>query len=93
MTICEEAQAIIAGERQDQYGSPEDSFTTIAWFWDDYLMARKWQHGGYLTPKDVALMLDLMKTARTIHGTDKRDNYADKVGYTLIAAKQAGFEP
>ena len=35
--VLDEAKAVINGERQNQYGNPEDSFRLIAAFWSSYL--------------------------------------------------------
>jgi hypothetical protein len=49
--ILKKAEKIINGERQDQYGKPEDSFGIIAEYWNAYLR-RKYDW------VDVALRLD-----------------------------------
>lgn len=85
--ILLEAHRIINGERQQQYGSPEDSHAVIADMWNGYLSARcsagceKW-----LGPSDVAHMMALFKIGRQINGAGKLDNYVDAAGYLGIAA-------
>ena len=82
-----EASDIINGERQDQYGDPEDSFQIIADFWYVYLSHK---YGGQptfdITPIDVAHMMSLFKHARMLGQKPKRDNYIDAIGYLAIAA-------
>jgi hypothetical protein len=78
-TILDQAKAIINGERQDQYGNPEDSFGLIAGLWSSYL-----EHN--ITSHDVAMMLTLMKLARQKHQR-KPDNLIDACGYLALAAE------
>lgn len=87
VALLDEAKQIITADRQDQYGDAEDSFSTIGQFWTTFLRAR---HPRLDIPaikgSDVALMLDLMKTARQAV-TNKHDNLVDKAGYTALAAR------
>ncbi len=87
--LLAEASAIINGERQDQYGNPEDSFALIAWFWNAYLRTSATITHLPLTPRDVALMMVLFKLAREAHQA-KRDNLVDAAGYPAIAADRLG---
>ena len=77
--ILDKAKAIINGERQDSYGSPEASFALIGAYWSAYLKRR-------LTPVDVAHMMMLFKIARMSGQKPSEDNYADLCGYAGIAA-------
>ena len=79
--ICEQASRIISGERQGQYGSPEDSFAIIAHLWNGY------KGGNYFNSNDVAVMMALMKIARISNGVFKEDSYVDAIGYLAIAAE------
>lgn len=81
-----EAKKIITGERQDQYGNPEDSFATIAEFWTTYLKSRKVDNGAPVTALDAANMMILFKMARCLGQSPKRDNYIDIQGYAAICA-------
>lgn len=78
-SILEEAERIINGERADMYGSAEDSFAHIAGLWGVYL-------GMVLNPKDVAMMMILLKIARQ-RNKNKRDNLVDICGYAALAEK------
>ena len=78
-TILTEALEIINGERQDQYGNPEDSFEVIADLWNSILGP------SYVTPRDVCLLMALFKLGREVH-QKKRDNLIDAVGYLALAA-------
>lgn len=82
--VLREAIDVINGERQDQYGNPEDSFVLIADLWAAYL-------DRVVEPQDVAAMMVLLKLARQRHQF-KRDNYVDMAGYTGIMADLAEKE-
>ncbi len=64
-------------ERAEMYGSPEDSFERIGKMWAAY-------RGEEYTPKDVAIMMILMKAAREAF-QHKRDNFVDIIGYAAHA--------
>lgn len=94
--ILEAAHRVINGERQDSYGNPEDSFATIAEFWDTYLQARLQQRGPeeiFIQPVDVAFMMVLLKIAREACSAGKIDNFVDAAGYLGIAADIFGRTP
>lgn len=90
-TVLEEAKRCICQDRQNQYGAPEDSFLTIAAFWETYLSA-KYERTVELTCDDVALMMVLLKIARTMGHTHHVDNYIDMAGYAALAAELAEDE-
>ena len=67
-------------ERQEDYGSPEDNFKLISSLWSVYL--------DYdLKPRDVAIMMALLKIARIQTGAKTADSYIDLAGYAAIAAE------
>jgi hypothetical protein len=74
--LFRQASSIINGERQDQYGNPEDSFKNIGELWGWYL-------GVTITPEMVAFMMALFKAVREKHQR-KRDNVVDMAGYLAI---------
>lgn len=80
--ILDEAARIVTGERQNQYGSAEDSFALIGGLWSDYL-------GVYISPRDVALMMILLKVAREKGGKGKADNWVDIAGYAACGGEIA----
>lgn len=77
-SVLLEALQVINGERQDQYGNPENNFERIAGFWSAYT-------GTVLTGHDVAMMMALMKIARICTGTGTQDSYIDCAGYIGLA--------
>ena len=77
--ILESATKCVCGDREQDYGSPENNFQIIANLWIDYLTAK----GDPLDidAKDVAAMLALLKIARIASGHAKEDNWVDLAGY------------
>lgn len=92
-SVLIEAHKTINGERQDVYGSPEDSFKLIAKYWNVYLKSRPRDTAlpsGFqetdLEKSDVAMMMTLFKIARLANGPQHRDGYVDACGYLGIAS-------
>ena len=90
--ILDAAKKIVTGDREKQYGKPEDNFAVIARFWEVYLSERCVGGGAEVTlnPDDVAMLMALMKVARIMTGTFKGDSYIDACGYLSCAAEIAG---
>lgn len=90
--ILDAAKKIVTGDREKQYGKPEDNFAVIARFWEVYLSERCVSGGAEVTlnPDDVAMLMTLMKVARIMTGTFKGDSYIDACGYLACAAEIAG---
>lgn len=83
-TCLDEAKKIINGHRQNEYGSPENSFDLIAQLWGDYINALLKRDGGLmLASQDVAMMMVLLKVARSIKKY-KEDNAIDIAGYAAL---------
>lgn len=72
--ILEAARKCVCGDREQDYGSPENSFAKIAALWSAYCDV-------VFTAKDVAVMLALMKIARIRTGRGKEDSWVDGCGY------------
>lgn len=89
--ILKAAQICVCGDREQDYGSPEKNFETIANLWNIYLNARP---SNAIAPHDVAAMLALLKVARIASGHAKKDNWVDLAGYAAcggeIEAKTEG---
>ena len=77
--ILEKARQCISGDRDHQYGSPEESFSRISKYWSDYL-------DKDISPKDVAIMMILFKVAREEHSS-KLDNWIDIAGYAACGGE------
>ena len=94
--ILKEALKCVNGEREQQYGSPEDSFMAIAELWTVYLEHKCVEDNGVvlLHPEDVAAMMALLKIARICTGKYKGDNWVDLAGYAACGgAWQNGSRP
>ena len=78
--ILKEAEHIVNGNREAEYGNAEDNFNTIAMLWSVYIDAK-------ITPKDVAAMMILLKVARTKSGHGKDDTWIDIAGYAACGAE------
>jgi hypothetical protein len=94
--VLHTAHKVVTTERGNQHGGAEDSFQMIADLWMVYLNNTNRGScsslGIVITPKDVAMMMDLLKTARHVHGDPMNDdNFIDKAGYTGLAAALAGI--
>lgn len=69
-----EADAVVNGGRDQQYGQPEDNFALIGKLWSDYL-------GTEIKAHDVAALMMLLKVARVKTAPDKQDHWVDIAGY------------
>lgn len=88
--ILDAALKCVNGDRDQQYGSPEDSFKQIAEYWTTYLQSVgtiKNREDYYIRPKDVAAMLALLKIARIAGGEPKDDNWIDLAGYAACGGE------
>lgn len=83
--ILNDANKCISTERQDQYGSPEDSFQTIADYWNVYLGKRGVDYK--ISACDVAHLMGLLKVARMDGQKYHPDNYVDACGYFALGAQ------
>ena len=70
-------EALVKGDRQKDYGSPDVSFGRIAKLWSAHL-------GTEVTKRDVALMMILLKVSRE-KSNHKADNLNDIEGYVYCA--------
>lgn len=94
-TVCEEAQRIVYGDREETYDHPARNFERTAHLWNGYLQAKyptlfaARRHDSDFVGvdvHDVAWMMTLLKLAREIH-QHKRDNIVDFIGYAACSAK------
>jgi len=81
VAIIKKAAIIVRGDRQKEYGNKRENFQNTANLWNAYLTAHS------ITPHDVAMMMILLKMARTMTGSAKtnEDTYVDMAGYAGIA--------
>ena len=80
--ILEAARVCVCGEREHEYGNPEDNFGLIGMLWTTYT-------GTMITAQDVAMMMALLKIARIKTGTGTADSFIDLAGYAACAGEIA----
>jgi len=99
--ILDTAKSHVTKDRQTTHGKPENTFALIADFWTVYLKGR-----GLLPPKkldeilvepvvtavDVAQMMALLKTARSVNNPSNEDNWVDHAGYMACAGELATLQ-
>ena len=83
--ILKTAENIVNGGREKQYGKAENNFNTIANLWADYLSVKV--EPTDIEPKDVAIMMALLKIARIATGHAKEDNWVDLAGYAACGGE------
>ena len=88
-TITEEAQRLVGGDRQADYGHPIEDFTRTGRMWAAILGLPE------VSAEQVALCMVGVKISREVN-RPKRDNRVDGVGYLLcldrIRNRRAGLE-
>lgn len=83
VSVLEEAQTIIYGDREKTYGHPAKNLKTIANMWSAYM--NNMDDGNFtITAKDVAAMMMLVKVARFANDPSHRDNLVDVCGYAAL---------
>ena len=96
--IIMEADSLINGDRNAQYGEPSQDFRRTGVLWSVYLsgvLDRKLAEAGMelsdkhhqliatlVDPWDVAWMQTLLKSSRSTVSPHKRDHYTDAIGYS-----------
>lgn len=80
--ILQKTEACVCGHREQEYGSPENNFQTIADLWRAY-------KGIDFTAVDVAMMMALLKIARIQSGTATEDSFVDLAGYAACGGEIA----
>lgn len=76
--ILEAARRCVCGEREQDYGTPENNFETIGLLWGVYLRAAHPEYAG--------TMLALLKVARIATGSSP-DSFIDLAGYAACAGE------
>lgn len=87
----ETALEIVMKDRQNDYGTPESNFATIAAYWSNYLQSRGFVD-VVVASHDVAAMMALLKIARIASSPAKEDNWVDLAGYAANGAEIAPFK-
>lgn len=91
-SILEDARRCVCGDRDQQYGSPENSFKAIGALWEVYIRHSCVSADAIvsITPEDVAAMMVLFKCARIATGQSKADNWVDIAGYAACGGEIGG---
>lgn len=79
--VLDAATQAVMKDRNAEYAPPEQNFQRIADLWNTYLDGRT----SALTPFDVAIMMVLVKVARTISSPHQIDHLVDGAGYFACA--------
>ena len=82
--ILLQASKCVSGDREEDYGSPEQNFKVISMLWSVYLQRTP---RSYINEVDVAAMLALLKIARIASGNAKSDNWIDLAGYAACGGE------
>ena len=77
--ILKEANKLIGGNRNDDYGDKLTNHQNIAALWSIFLRKN-------ITPHDAAMCMALVKVARLMHA-HKKDSYLDLAAYAAIAGE------
>ena len=78
--ILSEATRLVGADRQKDYGDKVENHNNIAKLWSAYLDVKIEAH-------DVAIMMALLKMARTKLGAVSKDTYIDMAAYGAIAGE------
>ena len=76
----DEAKDIVSTDRELTHGNKKINHDNIAKMWSAY-------RDRDISGRDVALMMVLLKVARTKAGSHNTDDYVDMVGYSSIAGE------
>ena len=79
--VLRQAESLVNGDRDEQYGDPVTDFQATADMWSAYL-GRRLGAPIKLEPHDVAAMMMCLKIARIAHAPEKADNWVDVAGYS-----------
>lgn len=98
-SLLNRAIECVCGEREQDYGTPEDNFALIAELWESYINRRcaPPNAGICVVAEDVAVMMALLKIARIATGTATDDSWVDLAGYAacggeIASRRQEAFE-
>ena len=72
--VLSEAERCVCGQREHDYGTPEDNFDRIAKMWSAYM-------GVEFNPVDVSMFMVMLKVARIKSGGGTMDSFVDGCGY------------
>lgn len=92
--ILDTAKKCVCGQREQDYGSPENNFQAIADLWNAYLKNAysgvAIYPGDGLSAFDVAMLMALLKVGRIATGTATEDSFVDACGYLACGGEIMG---
>ena len=80
LDFLRDAMILVEGDRASEYGDKVINHNNIAKLWSAYLDVKIEAH-------DVAIMMALLKVARTKLGAVSKDTYIDMSAYSAIAGE------
>ena len=86
--VLDEAHNNVMGQRNQDYGSPEDNFKDIASLWNSYFTNSS-KGIPNIRSHDVAVLMMLVKIARLKASPGHRDSWVDTAGYAACGAECA----
>ena len=86
-SVLRKAASLVGGDREATHGDKVDNHENIASLWNAYLDLKNIE--AAITAHDVAIMMVLLKAARTKTGSLNLDDYVDMAGYAGVAAEIA----
>lgn len=88
--LLAQASQLVSDTRAATHGDAHTNHWNIARLWNAFLSIRP-EPADPLSPRDVALMMALLKVARTQLGDHNADDYVDVAGYVAIAQAIGGI--
>ena len=89
--LLTEAAELVSGPRAAQHGDMRDNHENISELWNAFLRIRR-DPTEPLTASQAAIMMALVKIARTQTGDDNADDLRDAAGYCGIASELTDAE-
>lgn len=90
VNILNEAADLIVGQRQQDYGTPQENFQRMADL-VNIVIKKNLETNTPLSPRQTADIMILLKVARTVN-SPTHDSYVDIAGYAGIAGELAKAE-
>ena len=84
--ILDTAKKCVCGDREQDYGTPEQNFDVIAQLWTAFKKVP-------FTAVDVAVFQALVKIGRVSSGHGKSDNWVDLAGYAACGGEIESSQP
>lgn len=75
-----EAESLVNGRREHDYGSPQENYERIAALWSVIF-------GHDVTPEQVVLAMTQVKVSRLVKSPSHRDSWVDLAGYAALGSE------